>query len=1046
MVKSMNARTSVLVIALLIVSSILTVLPCVAPNPTLTVTAPKEGDRFNVSTVHLSGMAAGSSDTLLVTTEANFQPGIALSQDITVTDTGEVALFFLSEWQKLNGGAPVLTNGSASKFDGVWTSGPMVLNVSGTYHMWYMGADANFVRIGHATSLDGVTWTRTNGGNQVIDKGAVSDIDSFQVRDPFVIYEGGNYYMWFVVNDGLTSRISFANSTDGDNWTKHGSAVLDITGTGHFDRYQVDSPSVLKIGSIYHMWYSGTDETDTEIGYATSPDGKTWTRKNSGNPVLSPSNSGFDLKLVLHPEVTFDGNAYTMYYVGFDGTYNKIGRACSPDGITWERTGTTPVLSLGTGLAFDTKRAIYPSIVRIGDKERMWYAGENTTTMGIGMAEGTVSDLMGEYLSPAFEFGGPVTFGVVSWNTTVPAGTTIDLKVRTSTDKGTWTDWVVPTKGSALQMAPNSYLQFKVNMTSDDRSKTPLFQDFTLDYFKPVVKVEISKDGLNWYPANGNGTWSADIEFADGNYTVHVRSTDSAGGKSQITKVNITVDANAPSQGTVKINGMDMFTNKRAVTLTLNATDFSPLKEVIISEDLMFNTSVTKAFAPTLDYTLTGAEGLKEVFVRFTDIFGHTSVPFNDSIVLDMTAPRGNVTISGGADFTSVKNVPLTFAAEDDNTVVNLAFSDDPLLTGATWIPFTTTTSYDLKGKDGEKTIYVGYKDSAGNMAIYSDKIVLDMSKPAGTIMIDEGEPVTISLDVNITVDGTDNYGVEFMKFSNTDDMTKAEWMPYAKFVKWHLAGAGDKADLFTVYAAFKDGAGLDSSVFKDTIGYEPMDLDSTVIINGGNIYSNSNVVDVLIKTNNTELVSYMMVSDQGNFTDAEWVPFTENVSVTIATGDGRGDVFVKFMDSFGMETIVYSDVIILDLMLPEVYVRTPAKSATIPAGEQPVSGDALDNMGVAKVEVCISTTPNCTGEEAWVLATGNTTWSVNVTFEEGGTWYVLARAWDIAGNTKIDAIPITVEMKKKKKSPGPVAIDVMASLAIAGLVMALIAGRRRRG
>jgi hypothetical protein len=190
-----------------------------------------------------------------------------------------------------------------------------------------------------------------------------------------------------------------------------------------------------------------------------------------------------------------------------------------------------------------------------------------------------------------------------------------------------------------------------------------------------------------------------------------------------------------------------------------------------------------------------------------------------------------------------------------------------------------------------------------------------------------------------------------------------------------------------------------------------------------------------------------MMVSDLGNFTDAEWVPLSENVSVTLSTGEGRGDVFVKFMDSFGMETMVYSDVIILDLTLPEVYVRTPAKSTTIPRGEQPVSGDALDNMGVAKVEVCISTTTNCTGEEDWVLATGNTTWSVNVTFEEGGSWYVIARAWDIAGNTKIDAIPITVEMeKKKKKSPGPVAIDAVAALAIAGLVMALVAGRRRRG
>ena len=102
------------------------------------------------------------------------------------------------------------------------------------------------------------------------------------VREPWVINDGGTYKMWY---EGAAIwpqfQIGYATSPDGITWTKHGSnPVLSGTASG-WDGFQVYAPSVVKDGGTYHMYYSGTDNDYSQrwsTGYATSADGIAWTK------------------------------------------------------------------------------------------------------------------------------------------------------------------------------------------------------------------------------------------------------------------------------------------------------------------------------------------------------------------------------------------------------------------------------------------------------------------------------------------------------------------------------------------------------------------------------------------------------------------------------------------------------------------------------------------------------------------------------------------------------------------------------------------------
>lgn len=83
--------------------------------------------------------------------------------------------------------------------------------------------------------------------------------------------------------------------------------------------------------------------------------------------------------------------------------------------------------------------------------------------------------------------------------------------------------------------------------------------------------------------------------------------------------------------------------------------------------------------------------------------------------VSDTTPPTGSVSINSGAELTSSRTVTLKLSASDTGGLVSgMKLSND----GAAYsgeIAYTSSYQWQLSGNDGSKTVYVLFKDSAGN-------------------------------------------------------------------------------------------------------------------------------------------------------------------------------------------------------------------------------------------------------------------------------------------------------------------------------------------
>ncbi|HYM38584.1 MAG TPA: hypothetical protein VEY12_00365, partial [Thermoplasmata archaeon] len=149
-------------------------------------------------------------------------------------------------------------------------------------------------------SLELAARARPSNRTMVLDVGAPGSADSSYLTAPCVLREAnGPYEMWYTGVSGGGYSILLATSPDGVNWTKKGVVLSGVL-----------TPSTLKIGATYHMWYalymqgSGPLGYTDEIYHATSPDGVAWNVQGLALG-LGPTGS-WDAAIVAYPWVVQD--------------------------------------------------------------------------------------------------------------------------------------------------------------------------------------------------------------------------------------------------------------------------------------------------------------------------------------------------------------------------------------------------------------------------------------------------------------------------------------------------------------------------------------------------------------------------------------------------------------------------------------------------------------------------------------------------------------------------------------------------------------------
>lgn len=237
-----------------------------------------------------------------------------------------------------------------------------------------------------------IIWVKQ--ANAVLDQGPGGSWDSTCIGAKCVIQNGNLYELWYAGGTQPTraENIGYANSTDGLAWTKGGGVVLGGGLPGSWEAAGVSEPVVILDGATYKMWYTGFDgfsgisATNAQIGYATSPDGVTWT-KYTQNPVMAFGGAGsWESAGVFPCTVLNEDGEYRMWYAGWDGLHVQVGFATSPDGLTWTKYGSNPILTVGAGGAWDGNHVTHFSVVNVSGIFQGWFGGDNGFNWGIGHA------------------------------------------------------------------------------------------------------------------------------------------------------------------------------------------------------------------------------------------------------------------------------------------------------------------------------------------------------------------------------------------------------------------------------------------------------------------------------------------------------------------------------------------------------------------------------------------------------------------------------------------------------------------------------------
>lgn len=146
----------------------------------------------------------------------------------------------------------------------------VVLDVSGGYLLYYVGWDGEpggfFNRIGLATSVDGRVFTRASA-DPIVDLGPAGSWDSGFLTTPFVI-RSCPWQMWYAGSDGVGVRIGRATSRDGMHWQRAaGNPELTEGPPGSWDDRGVHAPQIVRFGpNLVFIYYTGYDGTNYRVG------------------------------------------------------------------------------------------------------------------------------------------------------------------------------------------------------------------------------------------------------------------------------------------------------------------------------------------------------------------------------------------------------------------------------------------------------------------------------------------------------------------------------------------------------------------------------------------------------------------------------------------------------------------------------------------------------------------------------------------------------------------------------------------------------------
>ncbi|MBI3860980.1 MAG: glycosylase [Planctomycetia bacterium] len=230
---------------------------------------------------------------------------------------------------------PVFAGAGGNAWDAKIRERGWIMRNGDVWHMWYTGYDASekpVMMLGHATSPDGLVWTR-DAGNPIYRR--------HWVEDMMIVKQAGIYHMFA---EGLNDQAQRLDSRDGRDWQRDGPLDVRTTDGKPISAGPYGTPTAWFEDGVWNLFYERRDEG---VWLARSKDLKAWTNVQD-EPVLATGPESYDrLMIALNHVIKHNGRYYACFHGS--GTPEKprlwtTNLAVSTDLVHWKKFPGNPLL------------------------------------------------------------------------------------------------------------------------------------------------------------------------------------------------------------------------------------------------------------------------------------------------------------------------------------------------------------------------------------------------------------------------------------------------------------------------------------------------------------------------------------------------------------------------------------------------------------------------------------------------------------------------------------------------------------------------------
>jgi hypothetical protein len=361
----------------------------------------------------------------------------------------------------------------------------------------------------------------------------------------------------------------------------------------------------------------------------------------------------------------------------------------------------------------------------------------------------------------------------------------------------------------------------------------------------------------------------------------------------------------AEALGSVEIIGGTGATNSQILQLSITAPTEIEVLWMQVSEDPMFSYVEWTDLGTYAAISLAEGDGNREIFVRFKEVRGYTTLPVSVQVLLDTTPPEISVVVNDGVYLTQVTVVDVTVDYSDISEPGEMWIGSRNDFDQADQMHISYGFPWTIPEQEGIHTLNVWMSDVLGNVGHSTASVYYAIVPPYCVPSIVGGKYSNSLDELEVEVQAIDQYGlpVEVQLGFDGDPAEDAPWVPSEGILKVQIP-AGSSDGRYHVTVRGRNTLGLISDVVSTEVILDRKPPECTIKAPGNGTVETQSSAEVDLRfdaadENGVRYVRYRL--DDGEWTEIDPRDRAEEIHLDAF---GTHELSVWVVDDAGNEVI----------------------------------------------------------------------------------------------------------------------------------------------